>query len=67
MPSLAGIAISGLIPDFPLTILLIACLVNAKSLYACGHGQTQRLKAIVANDATGMDGVFYRHARFLSF
>lgn len=49
------IAISGLIPDFPLTMLLSACC----------HRQAQRHKAIMPNDATGMHGVFHEHGGFL--
>jgi len=55
------IAISGLIPDLPFTTLLRAWTGDTERLRASGYGESQRFEAIVANDATGMNGVFHGH------
>lgn len=54
------IAISGLMPDLPLTILLSACRVTPRT-FAQQLRTAQRFKAIVPEYATGMHRVFHGH------
>jgi len=51
------IAISGLEPELPFTTLVKSLRVT-KNLLPGGHGQAQRLKAIMPDDAPGCTGVF---------
>jgi len=61
------IAISGLIPAFPLTTLLRACRVTLSTFAPSVNAQAHSLKAIVPHNLAGVDGILHGHGFFLLF